>query len=165
MELKEKIEAIEKEFYEKLNALKQEASKTSYKRTRVEIWEYFFYINYYWDISRYEEEWGSTEEDMYNIWNYYRTEEEAEKELNKIKAIVKINDRIDDLNQWWIPNWKDEDEEKYYIFYCHHNHTLWINYKLYYEEPHFIKYIKDKSLAKKIIQEFIEELNLIFNIK
>lgn len=43
----------------------------------------------------------------FSVGNYYLTKEEAEKALRMQINIVKINDRIDELNEGWSPDWNN----------------------------------------------------------
>lgn len=98
---------------------------------------------------------------FYNYWNYYRTEEEAEKARDKQLAIVRVNDRIDELNEWWLHD-TISTEAKYYI--C----SYWSEYIIdacFYEGYSFnFKYMKTRKIAQQIIDEMKDDLDLIFNI-
>ena len=52
----------------------------------------------------------------YNIGNYYQTREEAEFALERQIFITKVNDRIDELNNGWMADIRNNDA-KYYILF------------------------------------------------
>ena len=99
------------------------------------------------------------------------TEEEAKKERDKSLAIVRVNDRIDELNEGWEPTWeRNSKEDKLMIVY--HHYDAWDCLKgfdcviaSFSEHPTVIKYIKSEKKAKQIIEEMEEDLKLIFVVE
>ena len=96
--------------------------------------------------------------------NVYKTEEEADKAYNKAVAIEKVKRRLLELQGDWKPDFND-DSIKYTIYY---NYTVnsfldegWQKIKY----ATLIPDIKTKEIALTIINEFHEELKLIFEIK
>ena len=97
--------------------------------------------------------------------NAYKTVEEADKAYNKAVAVEKIKRRIIELQGDWKPDFND-DSSKYTICY---NYIV----NSFTEEElqrfkHYcvlIPYMENKEIALTIINEFHEELKLIFEIK
>ena len=97
--------------------------------------------------------------------NVYRTEEEADRAYNKAVAVEKIKRRIVELQGDWKPGFND-DSSKYTICY---NYIV----NSFTEEElqrfkHYcvlIPYMENKEIALTIINEFHEELKLIFDIQ
>ena len=97
--------------------------------------------------------------------NVYRTEKEADKAYNKAVAIEKIKRRLLELQGDWKPDFND-DSSKYTICY---NYIV----NSFTEEElqrfkHYcvlIPYMENKETALTIINEFHEELKLIFDIQ
>ena len=97
--------------------------------------------------------------------NVYRTEKEADNAYNKAVAIEKIKRRLLELQGDWKPDFND-DSSKYTICY---NYIV----NSFTEEElqrfkHYcvlIPYMENKEIALTIINEFHEELKLIFEIK
>ena len=95
----------------------------------------------------------------------YRTEKEAEKAYNKAVALEKIKRRLLELQGDWKPDFND-DSSKYTICY---NYIV----NSFTEEElqrfkHYcvlIPYMENKEIALTIINEFHEELKLIFDIQ
>ena len=97
--------------------------------------------------------------------NAYKTEKEADKAYNKAVAVEKIKRRIVELQGDWKPDFND-DSSKYTICY---NYIV----NSFTEEElqrfkHYcvlIPYMENKEIALTIINEFHEELKLIFDIQ
>lgn len=53
----------------------------------------------------------------YEIGNYFRTEEEAEKAVEKIKIYTQLKDLALRLNNGEKIDWENDEQEKYYIYY------------------------------------------------
>ena len=97
--------------------------------------------------------------------NAYKTREEAQKAYNKAVALEKVNRRIIELQGDWKPDWKDENEKKYYIFYEHENRNFRPVYWVITQYNISIYCMKDLKIAETIIDEMEDELKLIFDIQ
>lgn len=134
-----------------------------YKRWRAKYTESYFSTNFYWKPTRYNANDTDMDEYLYSEWRYYETEKEAIKERDKRLAIVRVNDAILYLNEWWKPDWKD-DEEKYSIIYERKYDGFAIANNSYSQRDLSISYMKSEEIADKIIKEHQEDLKLIFDI-
>ena len=134
-----------------------------YKRWRAKYTESYFSTNFYWKPTRYTANDTDMDEYLYSEWRYYETEKEAIKERDKRLAIVRVNDAILSLNEWWKPDWKD-DEEKYSIVYEREYDGFAIANNTYSQRDLSISYMKSEEIADKIIKEHQEDLKLIFDI-
>ena len=97
--------------------------------------------------------------------NTYKTREEAVKAYNKAIAVEKIKRRTIELQGDWKPDFDDNYSSKYTIRYDHRDnsfvHDGWKRVK----HCILIPYMKDKDIVNTIINEFYQELKLIFEIK
>ena len=97
--------------------------------------------------------------------NVYRTEKEANKAYNKDVALEKIKRRLLELQGDWKPDFND-DSSKYTICYNYIVNSFtdeeWQRFKHYCV---LIPYMENKEIALTIINEFNEELKLIFDIQ
>lgn len=135
-----------------------------YKRWRADHFDPYFIIDIDWSIQSYFEEWDKEDNFLYSIHNYFQTEKEAIKERDKRLAIVRVNDAILSLNEWWKHDWKDDYEEKYSIIYeCKYDGFLIAN-NSYSQRDLSISYMKSEEIAEQIIKEHQEDLKLIFDI-
>lgn len=135
-----------------------------YKRWRADHFDPYFIIDIDWSIQSYFEEWDKEDNFLYSIHNYFQTEKEAIKERDKRLAIVRVNDAILYLNEWWKPDWKDDYEEKYSIIYEYQYNSFSIANNSYTKRDLSISYMKSEEIADKIIKEHQEDLKLIFDI-
>lgn len=135
-----------------------------YKRWRADHFDPYFIIDIDWSIQSYFEEWDKEDNFLYSIHNYFQTEKEAIKERDKRIAIVRVNDAILSLNEWWKPDWKDDYEEKYSIIYEYQYNSFSIANNSYTKRDLSISYMKSEEIADKIIKEHQEDLKLIFDI-
>ena len=97
--------------------------------------------------------------------NAYKTLEEANKAYKKAVALEKVKRRIVGLQGDWKPDWKDENEKKYYIFYEHENRNFKPVYWVITQYNTSIHCMKDLKIAETIIEEMEDELKLIFDIQ
>ena len=97
--------------------------------------------------------------------NVFKTQNEAQKAYDKDVAIEKIKRRLLELQGDWKPDWKDENEKKYYIFYEHENRNFKPVYWVITQYNTSIYCMKDLKIAETIIEEMEDELKLIFNIQ
>ena len=93
--------------------------------------------------------------------NVYRTEKEADKEYDKAVAIEKVKRRLLELQGDWKPDF-DDDYSKLVIFYNYNNIRFECSTHTKVKFPLLIPYIKTSEIAKTIINEMEDELNLIF---
>lgn len=135
-----------------------------YKRWRAKYTESYFSTSFYWKPTRYTANDTDMAEYLYSEWRYYETEEEAIKERDKRLAIVRVNDAILSLNEWWKEDWNNRWQEKWYIVYNNEKKLFESSYNLYTNEWTFLSRIKSREIAKQIIKEHQEDLKLIFDI-
>ena len=95
--------------------------------------------------------------------NCYQTKELAQKAFDRQLAIVRVNDRIDELNDGWEMVW-DLRAMAYTIVYSNSRKEFETDDFICYSIPSVIKYLSTKQIAEQIIEEMEADLRLIFNI-
>ena len=153
MELKE-LEAKYKELWEEIEKL-----KSFNKKGRVNKWETYYFINSCLEAIQEIETENIEDEKRWEYWNYYKTKEEVAQIRDRQLAIVRVNNRIKELNEWFVFN---ENVEKYNIY---HYKKFYINEDFLYKTSSIINPCKTYNIAQQIISEMKDDLNLIFNIK
>ena len=95
----------------------------------------------------------------YDYGTYFLTREEAEKEVERKKAIIKVNKFIKEANWDWKYNQESEDIAYYiYLSYCGYKvSTIW------YKTPVIIEYSNNSITLQEVIKRFKPELDLIFS--
>lgn len=162
-----KLQKIHDELVEKANELLEEAKKIKegnkkFGRQRIKLDEHYYVISGEW-VEYYCEDECDVDQELFEQWNYYLTREEAEKALARQKAIVKVNDAIDKLNEGWVPDWFNWNETKWNIYKDEFLQYHTVNTENTRMVPE-IKYMKSSDVVEKIIKDYKKELNLIFNI-
>ena len=146
------------EMKEKLAAMEEQLNKPDeYKHFPSKGDEYYYYTSIGTLCS-------NTAADYELRVNVYRTEKEADNAYNKAVAVEKIKRRLLELQGDWKPDF-DDTSINYTIYYDHANnsfvHDVWKRVKYCM----LIPYMENKETALTIINEFNEELKLIFDIQ
>lgn len=118
VETKNKCAEIEK----KINEL---ARQTSEVRWRAEKGDSYYYMLSTGKTNEYKDVDCVLDNDRYNLGNYFRTREEAEKTIEKIKIYTQLKDLALRLNTGKEIDWEDYTQYKYYIYYnCESNRLV-----------------------------------------
>lgn len=96
--------------------------------------------------------------------NVFKSKEEADNAYNKAVTIEKVKRRLLELQGDWRSNF-DDDCSKLVIFYNYNNIRFECSTHTKVKFPLLIPYIKTSEIAKTIINEMEDELNLIFEIQ
>lgn len=111
--------------------------------------------------------WDNDAYDEFNLetGNAFMTNEEAEKERYKRKAIVRVNRSIDELNDGWTPDWNDMRQEKHYIFFDNQVDEFQIHLYRQVQIQGIIKHAKSVDIAIQIAEKHEDDLKLIFEVE
>ena len=98
--------------------------------------------------------------------NVFKTAKEADKAYNKAVAIEKVKRRLLELQGDWKPDWLDAGDEKLGVQYDH-NKSIFIPVFCWFatQTDSLIPFMENEETALTIINEFHEELKLIFDIQ
>ena len=98
--------------------------------------------------------------------NIFRTKEKAEHERDKREAIFKIKKYIYDNFGYCPTDWADWNggNYKYYIMYRGDYDVFSYEMTNRYKRPTLIGYLKTEEQAEEIINNFKDELRIIFSI-
>ena len=116
-DLKRKYEEIGKEIKKRLENLRD-------RKTRCEFGEAYYYITAFGQVNKSIEFLVSTDEARFNFNNYFKTREEAKKQLEKITINNQLKNIADELNTENPINWDDDSQKKYSIIYDVFNKRL-----------------------------------------
>ena len=127
-----------------------------------EIGERFYYINLFGIVTfgRWVDEYIN----MFDMGNCYRTREEAQRALDVIKATVRVNRRIEELNDGWVPDWKNAYQNKFILVYMHLVKKFSPCLCTSQHKP-YLSFLKSESIGEKIINEMHDDLCTIWGIK
>lgn len=111
--------------------------------------------SYYDDISR--SDYG----------NIYKSFEEVQRAVDLTKATVRVNRRIEELNDGWVADWKNDNQKKWYIVV--NKYDSWNKFSFsYYFELRFsnkLLWIASGTIAEIIIKEMHDDLYTIFGVE
>lgn len=116
---------------------------------------------YWYFCNGWEVEYG------YNITDIdkalcYPTEADCIKARDKMLALYRIKTYVEE--QWgeFIPNWSNDMQEKYFIYYCAYNKKYEIDYVYHRYETNQI-YLEKLEHCKEIIEKFKDDLDILFD--
>lgn len=121
----------------------------------------------YW----YVDDYGQTCEDRYSgeirhlMGNVFKTEEECQAWIDRQKAIVRVNDRIDELNDGWEPEWGDSSLYKWEICFDHEQTQFDVTRIGNVQYGYAVKLLKSKESGQQLLEECEADLKLIWGVK
>lgn len=120
-DIEKKLEALKAEFLGKLEALQKEAEmqkkQEELKPWKPEIGESYFFIRS--DFGVMDKVKGTTffETDRISNGNCFPTKERTEQVAKKMRLLLRLEQLHDMLCPDYVPDWSNEDEHKFYLFY------------------------------------------------
>lgn len=90
---------------------------------------------------------------------YFKTEEEAKKARDWLKAFTVLRDDT----KGFKPNWKDKTEDKYFVAYDHYEEEFWIGFVSWQQGRPI--YFKSKEDAKASIKAHEKEWLTYFSVE
>ena len=88
-------------------------------------------------------------------YRVFKTQKEAEKYAEYVKAEETLRRVIAEVNEGWLPDWTNKDEHKYVVVLHRDNLKVFI-YPATKYQPNFM-YIKSEELAEKLMKEYEKE--------
>jgi len=93
--------------------------------------------------------------------NVYLTEAECDKQIAKNKALNKIKTYIKDNFEEFVPDWEDEMEYKYNLYYDYVVKEWYIYDNRYCRKLHLLPYLKSIEQAEQVIKDCEKELDIL----
>lgn len=143
-----------------------QTEKTSGKRWRAERGGGYFTITRAGDTKRLEDLRDKYDNHLYNSGNYYKTREEAERARDKQLALVRVTDKLREIEacEGWVADWDDYKHEKYFAMYNHKTRELGAASNVYWESPVKEMY-SCKNAIDYVIKHMKDDLKLIFGVE
>lgn len=141
---------------EHLANMEKMLEKCEYEMREPEKGETFYYLNSY-NVA-IPETWDADCADVahYNIYNCFKTREQAEAEAEKILVRRTLEDIARRLNKGEKIDWDDEDIKKYFIRFNYYNNRIELDYS-FRHKFHGAVYCLNKNFSSVAIQEIGEE--------
>ena len=104
--------------------------------------------------------------DIFSIGNVFSTKEEAEEEIKYRKALTTIKHYILDNFGEWKPDWEDEGQSKYFIYYDHTDKRFDYNGSYFFQEimPSFL-YLQSDGQCEQLIKDCETELKIVCGVE
>ena len=162
-DIEKKLEALKAEFLEKLEELQKEAEAQK-EQEELKPWkpgageEYFFVDNDFCAHSfcNYDDE-----VDNYNfeIGNCFRTGERADQVVEKMRLLLRLEQLHDMLCPDYKPDYEDDDEVKFHVYFSHFLDRYDISYSTSRENPCMVAFDTKKNALKatEILNKELEE--------
>lgn len=120
-DIEKKMEALKAEFLGKLEALRKEAEAQK-KQEEPKPWkpergEKYFTIENSFYAFQYTYCEDIIDEPKILSGNCFRTEERAEQVAEKMRLLLRLEQLHDMFCPDYVPDWSNEDEHKFYLFY------------------------------------------------
>lgn len=119
--IEKKMEALKAEFLEKLEVLEKEVEmqkkQEEWKPWKPEVGEEYFYICDTLETGKYFNWEHSIDNKLIKAGNCFPMKERAEQVAKKMRLLLQLEQLHDQLCPDYEPDWKNEDEHKFYLFY------------------------------------------------
>ena len=162
-DIEKKLEALKAEFLGKLEALRKEAEAQK-KQEEPKPWkpkdgEDYFYIGIDFTIDSWENVDDDTDKRNFRIGNYFPTEERAEQVAKKMRLLLRLEQLHDMLCPDYVPDYEDDDEVKYHVYFDHFLDRYDISYSTRRENPCMVAFDTKKNALKaaEILNKELEE--------
>lgn len=141
-----------------ISELQKEINTTDKNQGNKREWENYFYyaIDSTAQVIRIFD--GGTDFNVgdYELGNYFQTEEEAKKMLEKIKVYNKLKKLAKRLNNGVEIDWKNDEQTKYFIYYNNQSEQLEFSHTYIWQDMGCV-YCLDEDFADTALQEIGKE--------
>lgn len=124
--------------------------------------EYYYYIKDVY-IDRYKNN-SDYDDHIIKTNIVFKTEEEAEKELLRQQAKIRVIKEIARLNKGWTPNWND-NESKHYIYFSYNRNKLLHDSCVKSKSLDNNLYLKTYYVANQLIETHSDDLKLMLEVE
>ena len=151
----ENLEELKKKYEELGKEIERLEKEKKNKRWRAEIGEDYYFLMETLEVNRDDECNAEYDDNLYNLGNYFKTKEEAQKVANKIKTYIELKQLAEELNGDEEIDWNNGNQEKYEIYY-NHNNGKFLESSIGYSQSLTI-YCLDKDFLDKALEQIGEE--------
>ena len=151
-DIKKKLEALKAEFLGKLEALQREAEMQK-KQEEPKPWkpergEEYFAVEDVADVVPYTYCEDSIDEYNIQLGNCFRTKERAEQVAKKIRLLLRLEQLHDMLCPDYVPDYEDDDEVKYHVYFNHLQGKYNISCSTSRENPCMVAFDTKENIEK-----------------
>lgn len=148
-DIEKKLEALKAEFLGKLEAKETKIQKRQEKLKpwKPEVGEkYFVAVEDGADVVQYCED--SIDEFNIRFGNCFRTKERAEQVARKIRLLLRLEQLHDMLCPDYVPDYEDDDEVKYHVYFNHLQGKYNISCSTSRENPCMVAFDTKENIEK-----------------
>lgn len=102
---------------------------------------------------------------MIKQWLAFRTKEECEEWMDKQRAITRIKKFCVNTFGKYEPDWKNDREDKYTIFYDTKHNGFLVTSAIFSIDAKIIPYLRTEEDVLTLIKEMESDLKIVFGIK
>ena len=151
-DIEKKLEALKAEFLGKLEALRKEAEAQK-KQEEPKPWkpkdgEDYFYIGIDFTIDSWENVDDDTDKRNFRIGNCFPTEARAEQVAEKMRLLLRLEQLHDMLCPDYVPDYEDDDEVKYHVYFNHLQGKYNISCSTSRENPCMVAFDTKENIEK-----------------
>ena len=162
-DIEKKLEALKAEFLGKLEALRKEAEAQK-KQEEPKPWkpergEKYFTIENRFDVVQYTYCEDGIDGSNIQFGNCFRTKERAEQVAAKMRLLLRIEQLHDMLCPDYVPDYEDDDEVKYHVYFGHSRGRYDISRSISWENPCMAVFDTEENAEKaaEILNKELEE--------
>lgn len=157
-DIEKKIEELKSEFSGKLEELKKEAEMQK-KQEEWKFGEKYFYISQSGRVICEMFTEHRTDIARKNFGNFFRTRERAEQVAEKMRLLLRLEQLHDMLCPDYVPDYEDDDEVKYHVYFNHFLDRYDISYSTSRENPCMVAFDTKENVEKaaEILNKELEE--------
>ena len=154
-ELEERKVALQEE-------LKLEKLKTGIEYPSLKTNEIYWIISNQGDVCRSWWSRDNMDKARYEIGNFFSTEQEAEKEIDRRSLLMRFRQYRDKCNGDWKPDFEDWEVNKYYVAYSYASNKLCFFTALCNTDFQPFGYFKNRTDCERAIELFGDEIKRLF---
>ena len=162
-DIEKKLEALKAEFLVKLEALRKEAEAQK-KQEEPKPWkpehgEKYFSVGSSTDVFKYIYYNDYVDEPKILSGNYFPTEARAEQVAEKMRLLLRLEQLHDMLCPDYVPDYEDDDEVKFYVYFGHSRGRYDISRSISWENPCMAVFDTEENAEKaaEILNKELEE--------
>lgn len=145
--IEKKIEELKSEFSGKLEELKKEAEMQK-KQKEPKLGEKYFYISQFGRAILDTFTQHPTDIARKNLGNFFPTEERAEQVAKKMRLLLRLEQLHDMLCPDYVPDYEDDDEVKYHVYFNHLQGKYNISCSTSRENPCMVAFDTKENIEK-----------------
>ena len=151
-------EKVDNSIVQRFEALEEKVEKEPYKVEFPVDMDGYYFMDSYGKIFSCRGFNVTLKCSLYRRGLAFKTREEIERYDKECILLFKLHKWAEEHNGGWTPNWKDEDEIKYFIIYDNRYKTLKVDIYAIVQQFSKLPYFKSEEIAEQFIEEFGDEI-------